>query len=36
MNRSESYAPPAGIQSVKMALFFGAVNAFQWYANSWK
>jgi hypothetical protein len=25
-----------GIQGVKMGLFFGVVNAFQWYANSWK
>jgi hypothetical protein len=25
-----------GAQSAKMGLFFGAVNAFQWYANSWK
>jgi RHS repeat-associated protein len=25
-----------GIQGVKMGLFFGSVNAFQWYANSWK
>jgi hypothetical protein len=25
-----------GVQSVKMGLFFGTVNAFQWYANSWK
>ena len=25
-----------GIQSLKMGLFFGPVNALQWYANSWK
>jgi hypothetical protein len=25
-----------GIQGVKMRLFFGPINAFQWYANSWK
>lgn len=25
-----------GVQAGKMGLFFGAVNAFQWYANSWK
>ena len=25
-----------GIQGAKMGLFFGVVNAFQWYANSWK
>jgi hypothetical protein len=25
-----------GIQGVKMGAFFGVVNAFQWYANSWK
>jgi hypothetical protein len=25
-----------GVQSVKMGLFFGTVNAFQWYANSFK
>ena len=25
-----------GNQRVKMGLFFGPLNAFQWYANSWK
>jgi hypothetical protein len=25
-----------GVQGVKMGMFFGVVNAFQWYANSWK
>ena len=25
-----------GVQGAKMGLFFGAVNAFQWYASSWK
>jgi hypothetical protein len=25
-----------GVQGAKMGLFFGVVNAFQWYANSWK
>lgn len=25
-----------GVQGVKMGIFFGAVNAFQWYASSWK
>jgi hypothetical protein len=25
-----------GIQSIKMGLFFGVTNAFQWYADSWK
>jgi hypothetical protein len=25
-----------GVQGVKMGLVFGVVNAFQWYANSWK
>ena len=25
-----------GIQSVKMGVFFGVVNAFQWYSSSWK
>jgi hypothetical protein len=25
-----------GVQGVKMGLLFGAVNAFQWYASSWK
>jgi hypothetical protein len=25
-----------GFQGAKMGLFFGVVNAFQWYANSWK
>jgi RHS repeat-associated protein len=25
-----------GVQAIKMGLFFGPVNAFQWYASSWK
>ena len=25
-----------GVQGAKMGMFFGVVNAFQWYANSWK
>ena len=25
-----------GAQAAKMRLFFGAVNAFQWYVGSWK
>jgi hypothetical protein len=25
-----------GAQAVKMGTFFGVVNAFQWYSNSWK
>jgi hypothetical protein len=25
-----------GVQGAKMGMFFGVVNAFQWYSNSWK